>query len=420
MSALFSVRQLQYSGAFPAHTEDSPMRAPPGLPARIRTDSSNPFAHHTMAVRVPAIIDTLVEQNVEDEPPIIQRLLALAAALRENQPIIGPEPARPAVDGWRTALAERPGARWLETDWFFAENYAYRQLCDRVGFWETERDPFRQIKLAEYASAAHGSALNAAARIDGPARGRLALLLAASVFGNRMDLSFAASRERGIQATADDLLIDDRAAAVEILMASRGAVHLVVDNAGTELSVDLVLVSRLLELGQEEVVLHVKLHPCFVSDAIASDVRWFLEGDDATCRACWQGASSEALDCRSTLRQALADGRLRLAPHPFWNSAGSLWDMPEELEREMRDARLVILKGDAHYRRAVGDALWPADTPTATVLSYFPAPLLTLRTNKSDPIVGLAPGQAAALESLDPRWRVNGQRGIAALGGQRR
>ena len=29
---------------------------PPGLPPRIRSDASNAFAHHTMAVRVPAIL----------------------------------------------------------------------------------------------------------------------------------------------------------------------------------------------------------------------------------------------------------------------------------------------------------------------------------------------------------------------------
>jgi damage control phosphatase ARMT1-like protein len=397
------------------------MHAPPGLPARIRTDSTNPFAHHTMAVRVPAIIDTVLEQNPDYEAPVVEGLLGLAAALRQNAAVPEPEPAGPALGGWRAALAERQGARWLETDWFFAENYAYRLLCDAVAFWRTDRDPFRPIKLAEYASAGHGAALSAAASIAGPPHERLAQLLAACVFGNRMDLSFAASRERGTRATSEDLLIDDRAAAVEILLTEPGAVHVLVDNAGTELSVDLVLVSRLLELDEEEeVVLHVKQHPCFVSDAIASDVRWYAEGDDVAIRSCWQSTSSEALACHRTLRQGLADGRLRVAPHPFWNSSGSLWDMPEELERELCAARLVILKGDAHYRRAVGDALWPADTPTATVLSYFPAPLLALRTNKSDPIVGLAPGQAATLDALDPGWRVNGQRGLAALGGRRR
>jgi hypothetical protein len=31
---------------------------------------------------------------------------------------------------------------------------------------------------------------------------------------------------------------------------------------------------------------------------------------------------------------------------------------------------------------------------------------------KSDPVVGLSPGQAEALDNEDPLWRVNGKRGI--------
>jgi hypothetical protein len=78
----------------------------------------------------------------------------------------------------------------------------------------------------------------------------------------------------------------------------------------------------------------------------------------------------------------------------------------------------VIVKGDANYRRTVGDAVWPEITPFADVTAYFPAPLLALRTLKSDPIVGLAPGVASSLDAAEPAWRVNGRRGVASLGGR--
>ena len=90
------------------------------------------------------------------------------------------------------------------------------------------------------------------------------------------------------------------------------------------------------------------------------------------------------------------------------------------MRRELGAARLVISKGDAHYRRAVGDALWAPETPFSRVTSYFPAPLLALRTLKSDPIVGLPGGVAERLDLEDPRWRVNGRRAVASLGGQAR
>ena len=61
--------------------------------------------------------------------------------------------------------------------------------------------------------------------------------------------------------------------------------------------------------------------------------------------------------------------------------------------------------------------MWAPETPFAEVTRYFPAPLLALRTLKSDPIVGLPTGRAAELDAEDPTWRVNGKRGIASLGG---
>src|SRR5690606_20119218 len=103
----------------------------------------------------------------------------------------------PHAEEWAGALAARSGEGWLSSDWFFVENYAYRCLADAVDFWSTGRDPFAPTKLAEYARDGHRAALDAAAAIEGPAEQRLADLLLASLFGNRMDLSFAASRERG-------------------------------------------------------------------------------------------------------------------------------------------------------------------------------------------------------------------------------
>lgn len=42
----------------------------------------------------------------------------------------------------------------------------------------------------------------------------------------------------------------------------------------------------------------------------------------------------------------------------------------------------------------------------------FPAPLVALRTFKSELVVGLAPGQAEREQAADPEWLVNGRRGV--------
>jgi hypothetical protein len=390
-------------------------RSPPALPPRIRSDASNTFAHHTMAVRVPAILEDVLRDNPDYAPRVRDRIVSLRGALRAGSRLPALDASAPHAEAWQAELSKRQHEGWLSSDWFFVENYAYRCLADATEFWEGERDPFAPTKLAEYAGAAHREALEAGVSIVGP--DALERLLLADVFANRMDLSFAASRERGTGAEGTDLVIDDRRRAREQLERGTGPVHFIIDNAGTELSLDLVLAARLIELLGAPVVLHVKVHPAFVSDAIERDVRWFVEARDPRAAEIWGACSHPARACRDALRIALDAGRLRIAPHPFWNGPASLWDLPDALARELSGARLVILKGDAHYRRAVGDALWAPETPFAEVTRYFPAPLLALRTLKSEPIVGLPDGLAARLDAEDPRWRVNGQRGVASLGG---
>ncbi|HWO14845.1 MAG TPA: ARMT1-like domain-containing protein [Polyangiaceae bacterium] len=391
---------------------------PPGLPPRIRSDASNAFAHHTMAVRVPAILEDVLRENADYPPAVRQRIAELQRALRDGARLPALPSNAPHAAEWMSALESRPGEGWLSSDWFAVENYLYRCLADATEFWVTGRDPFAPIKLAEYAGAPHRAALEAAVAIGGTSGERIERWLLAALFGNRMDLSFAASRERGVGADAADLLVDERARAREQLEHGLGPVHIIIDNAGTELSLDLVLAAGLLELLGCPVVLHVKRHPAFVSDALEQDVRWFIAGIEARSAGLWAACSAAARACRERLASALDSGRLKIAPHAFWNGPASLWELPDALERELAAARLVILKGDAHYRRAVGDALWAPETPFARVTSYFPAPLLALRTLKSDPIVDLPPGMAERLDAEDPRWRVNGRRAVASLGGQ--
>jgi len=193
------------------------MRAPPGVPPRIRTDASNPFAHDTLARRVPVIVDAVLERNPDYAPRVKERILALAAALRSGAPLPDLDAGAPHADEWLDMLTARRGEGWLSSDWFTAENYAYRCLADASDFWRTGRDPFRSIKLDDYRSAEHGEVLEAAVAIDGQPPERIERLLLAAVFGNRMDLSFAAARERGVEAEHADLLIDDRAAARQVL-----------------------------------------------------------------------------------------------------------------------------------------------------------------------------------------------------------
>jgi hypothetical protein len=293
-----------------------------------------------------------------------------------------------------------------------AECYVYRCLMAAVRYWETSRDPFAPAKQAELASQSLWDGLGTAlAAQPADPRDRMHALLAFALWGNRVDLSYAVGSAFGAHGAADDLLVDDRARAVDALLTLAGDVHVVTDNTGSELSMDLVLADTLMTLCGARVSLHVKMHPMFVSDATERDV-WDLL---AAMRA--KGGAPEALASR--LRRAFDEERLRVLPDFFWNGPRFLWDRPARLARELDAATIVVFKGDANYRRVVGDAIWPDGATFADATAYFPPPLVCLRTMKSDALVGVQEPRIAELDRVDPEWRINGRRGIIQGRGER-
>jgi len=86
--------------------------------------------------------------------------------------------------------------------------------------------------------------------------------------------------------------------------------------------------------------------------------------------------------------------------------------MPASLRRKLSEADLLISKGDANYRRLLGDRHWPFTTPFDDIVGYLPAPLLALRTFKSEVAAGLHPEQVADLDKNDPDWLINGKWGV--------
>ena len=375
-------------------------------PLPIRTDGSNAFASHTMRVRVPAILDDVLTANPDFPQQIRDSICALRDGMLANEPVPVLEPPAPDYDEWSAAHAARDGHTWLNTDWFWAETFTYRLLMEAVRWWEFGRDPFIPHKRDEMANEELWHLLEETLSLrEKPPAARLPALLRAALWGNRIDLSYMVSAAHGRAGDEDDLLVDDGAAAVAHLLAAPGSVHVVADNAGTELAMDLALIDTLLEGIATRVILHLKMHPTYVSDAIPHDVLVFLDRLDTR-------RTTRSLADR--LRAHLESGRLRLAPDLFWNSSQPQWAAPPRLAAAFQDARLVIFKGDANYRRLVGDALWPEETPFAAVTGYFPAPLAALRTMKSDAVVGLPDGLADRLDAGVDRdtWRNTGRHGL--------
>jgi hypothetical protein len=78
----------------------------------------------------------------------------------------------------------------------------------------------------------------------------------------------------------------------------------------------------------------------------------------------------------------------------------------------LAQSSLVISKGDAHYRRLLGDRHWPFETDFRKIMAYYPTPLVALRTLKSELVAGLKTGQAEAVAHQDPEWLLNGRWGM--------
>ncbi|MDZ4769853.1 MAG: damage-control phosphatase ARMT1 family protein [Chloroflexota bacterium] len=394
------------------------------FPPPVRTDDSNPFAHHTVGVRLPSIARDTITRNPDYPPRIVNALETLARDLESDAPIRRIDDAL-----WAPLLDRFAGDTWLHTEWFFAEVYFYRLIIEAVEWETTHRDPFAPHKLEELESAALRQAIFAASEaMPVSAADRLADRLLRSMWGNRIDLSLKEVAAHGSHGAADDVLIDDRAAVIAHLLAHRGGVvHVIADNAGTELAMDCLLIDALLDGADDDdldaddddagvpvasqVILHVKAHPTFVSDATHDDVLTLLA--ELGGRGSMTGGFG-SVAVAERLQAAIMDGRLVIRPDTIWNSGTFLFDLLDTIRPLFADAVLVIQKGDANYRRAIGDAVWETTALFADVTRWFPAPLLALRTLKSDPLVGLAPGRAESLEAIDPLWRVNGRRAIAS------
>ena len=97
----------------------------------------------------------------------------------------------------------------------------------------------------------------------------------------------------------------------------------------------------------------------------------------------------------------------------FYTSPNPFWEMPTELERRLGSAALVLLKGDANYRRLLGDRHWPHQLKFEALVKYFPTQLAALRTCKSGVLVGVSKErEAAAVRALPESWLTGGKYGL--------
>jgi len=393
------------------------------VPGPLRGCETGTFTHNSVAIRLPEIGRQMVRDN-NFSPAVAAAVEALLAEIPTGRIRALAQQGAPDAAAWAGYVAPYIDQDWLQVPWFFVETYFYRRVLEATGYFAPgpgkEIDPFLYQKLHGLEAArpairllAEQSSLLLSGSIA--EQEGLAMLLTVDLWGNQVDLSLwpVDSDEKPDHADSGQqkahTLVDDSQAIAGYLLGRPGPVRridMILDNAGFELVADLFLAAYILERGiSERVYLQAKSHPTFVSDAMIKDVRQtvnFLAADD----------HSGVIAVAQILWRMLEEGRLRLVEDYFWTSALEMWLMPGPLREELAKSELVISKGDANYRRLLGDRHWPHTTDFADVVAYSPAPVAALRTQKSEVAVGLEPGQAETVARQDPEWLVNGRWGV--------
>lgn len=212
------------------------------------------------------------------------------------------------------------------------------------------------------------------------------------LWGNATDLSLLTNLSyediqklqgsKARKAAEKNIVSNDFPAAFEILRAAQKAgkkdrrVDIVLDNAGFELFVDVILAGYLLQAGlATTIVLHPKNIPWFVSDVIPKDFSDLLtvlvnakdfyetptDEDKARGITPEPLSSKEANDMTALFQnwsELYSEGKIVLRPNRFWTEGGSFWRLPgtaPDLYEDLKESELVIFKGDLNYRKLTAD-----------------------------------------------------------------
>jgi predicted aconitase with swiveling domain/uncharacterized protein with ATP-grasp and redox domains len=393
------------------------------IPGGLCGNEPGSFAEASLTRRLPGIALQVLREG-DWSPEAAARLQALADEMLNGRVRPLQDDGAPDAELWRTNMLPYLGQTWLDAPWFPLEAYFFRRILEATGYFQDGPgrgvDPYRtqkELGLAGVAEALEQACIRLE-QAAGPAAQTLAWLLRTAVWGNQADLSVwpEGGKKPPKPAEADlaaHLIVDDSERAgdyLESLAKAGGGLSLfILDNSGIELAYDLLAADYLLASGlSREVRFHAKPYPTYVSDVTIPDVHLTVEHLE---RSTYPGVKRLA----QRLQAHLEAGRLTLRVDDFWVSPLMGWEMPDALRLELAQADLLISKGDANYRRWLGDRHWPFTTPFDLITAYRPAPLLALRVMKSELVVGLPPGLQEQMDQRDPTWLYNGHWGVIQL-----
>lgn len=387
-------------------------------PDWLRTSEAGSFAESTIKQRKPEIIRRIVNENAFT-PSVQARLNLFLAEITSIDP---PKPLNEtALDTlyWNKKLAALQPDSWLDLPWYFAEAFFYRKVLEATDYFQSTkpgflRDPFHSQKFhqmqVDLESFVRSEWLFDAAHHERT----MERLILAALWGNRADLSHM---DIDLSSPALDLaggahlemLINDLEQVQTFFSTQKSMIVYFADNVGRELFSDLALIDFLLSTHLvENLTLLVKPTPLFVSDAMNKDVNLALQ-------LLQQQDCPPLKNFIRRIQHSIAEGRLVVSEGPLLCGYEMFDEMPLEFYRNVVQSDLAIVKGDANYRRVIGDRHWDFTHPLAEIVDYFPTPLLLLRTLKSELIVDLTQDQVDSLNRKYENWLVKGYCGVVQL-----
>lgn len=369
------------------------------------------FAAMTLTKRFPSIIQNIIDRN-DINAAQKKELVALRQDILTGP--ISPLTLTSPEDliYWKDFNEKYTGCSFYEIPFFKAEAYIYKRIMDIMEADGVRIDPFLSMKIEnvncniEYITNLVEMQATYLPAFDPTYFDQLILR---TLWANSADLSqLEINNQTTNSASIKNLVIDDRLKFMKFMACHNvlQTIDYVADNAGIELLTDLLLIDYLLSTGKvDQVILHLKQHPTFVSDATVTDVHHHLY-------LLSPFKNTHLQEFLKRIENLITNSKLVLQDDAFWNSPYHFTELPANAIKSISQHTLIIFKGDANYRRLFEDRQWPQTTLIKDVLNYIPIPALSIRTLKSEIILGISDDQATALTNADPDWLTNGLFGL--------
>ena len=346
-----------------------PAALPPPLAA---SDGVHTFTYDSVQRRLPLIVEAVIDNNPSYSAELVAALRELGAEMAAGAPL---KPLASTQCGWPELLQPHLDAGAT----VHGAVVPRRELPVQAGARADRRAERRRRPLRR----AEGGVARGVGRRSQDALCRRGVRARAAVMTRCRATSPTRLRRRRAVAPADAsaggaggasmLLADDTAALCALEAAAGKPVTVVLDYRGLELVSDLLLVDGLAAGGGP-----VARHPPREGRA-----RLRLRRARTTSSSRSRGSRSPRSSPRAPPpRVARRAGRLPPNGRAVvLHGEPRLWEMLL-LRAFYRDQALVITKGDANYRRLLGDRHWAHDTDFAELMGYWPCALRPARASQ--------------------------------------